>query len=75
MSTASDIDKLAQEALQAARRRPVTTRSGSQSTAALISLHSRLLTGKIAAPNLVKDKNGVLVQKSDESEEGFFFIM
>lgn len=65
--SSTDIDKLAQEALQAAQKKRVGAKSTTESTAALVSLHSRLLSGKVATPNLVRDKNGICIQKKEES--------
>lgn len=69
----SDVDRLAQEALQSVKTRSSTGRSVAKSTTALISLHSRLLAGKIADPNLITDKNGICIQKKEAATKGAAF--
>jgi hypothetical protein len=61
----SDIETLALEALSNASRGGA--KSVSKSTSALISLHSRLLTGNMAPPNLLRDRDGLCVEKKDQS--------
>ena len=57
----NDIDKMVQDALNAAKQSHTTTLS--KSTSSLISLHTRLITNSLK-PNLVRDKNGIYIQKN-----------